>query len=307
MLYQLSYLGTSGEEFLPVSRLVVKAEYGLVDEYNAPVPHPPQRPLLAASGCVVAAALLAAGPAVAWTPASQQAIAEHAARLAPPDLYRQLVRNRFAYLQGVRDGFGERDPRAHVKNADGSGSLDASITVAVDNAIRSITAHRPFNEISYRLGIVSHFVADANNPLNSAESDPEEGRYFADFLAYLESVEPRVKIVFYGFRPRFSAAEQDLAGLIAETLDRSHGLYPMIGREYRRVRFANGRQAFDDRSTAFAVAGLAHSHAVSDIAQMLRYIWLEAGGIDTRQRIPLRGRDFIQLPRGGPHAAQPRR
>ena len=235
-------------------------------------------------------------PAAAWTPTSQQAIAEHAARFAPPDLYRQLARNRIAYLQGVSDGFGERDPAAHAKNADGSGHLDQAITIAVDNAIRSITAHQPFSEISYRLGIVSHFVADANNPLNVDESDPEERRYYADFLTYLESAEPRVEIVFYGFRPDF-VGQRDLPQLVGEALERGRGFYPAVGREYRRVRFASGIEAFDDLSSAFGVASLAYSHAVSDIAELLRYIWLEAGGIDTRRRIPSRGREFIRLPR----------
>ena len=238
----------------------------------------------------------ATAPAAAWTPTSQRTIAEEAARLAPPDLYRQLARHRVAYLQGVVDGFGERDPAAHAKNEDGSGRLDDAITVAVDNAIRSITSHQPFQEISYRLGIVSHFLADANNPLNAAESDPEEPRYYADFLSYLETSEPRVKIVFYGFRQSFEGS-RDLPALIAEALARGRAFYPAVGREYRRVRFAPGREAFDDLSSAFGVASLAYSHAVSDIAEVLRYIWLEAGGIDTRRRIPVRGREVIRLPR----------
>lgn len=247
-----------------------------------------------------------AAPAAAWTPTSQQSIAEAAARFAPPDLYRQLARNRRAYLQGVADGFGERDPAAHTKNPDGSGRLDDAITVAVDNAIRAITSHQPFREVSYRCGIVSHFLADANNPLNSAETDPEEGRYYADFLFYLESADPRVRIVFYGFRPAFDG-RRDLPGLIAESLDRSRGFYAAVGREYRRVDFATGREAFDDRSSAFGVATLAYSHAVSDIAEVLRYVWLEAGGIDTRRKIPLRGRAAVPLPRdAAPREAGPR-
>ncbi len=235
-------------------------------------------------------------PAAAWTPASQQTIASQAARLAPPDLYRQIVRNREAYLQGVADGFGERDPLAHAKHADGTGRLDQAIATAVDNAVRTITAHQPFNEICYRLGIVSHFIADANNPLNAAADDADEGRYYADFLSYLESAEPRIKLVFYGFRPEFDGG-RDLPALVAEGLERGRDFYPLVGREYRRVDFASGAQAFDDRSTAFGVASLAYSHAVSDIAEALRYIWLEAGGIDTRRRIPVRGREVVRLPR----------
>lgn len=244
---------------------------------------------------LAAACLATTAPAMAWTPASQQTIASEAARLAPPDLYRQIVRNRLAYLQGVADGFGERDPLAHAKHADGTGRLDQAIATAIDNAIRTIAAHQPFNEICYRLGIVSHFIADANNPLNTAGDDAEERRYYADFLAYLESAEPRIQLVFYGFRPELGG--RDLPVLVNESLERGREYYPLVGREYRRVGFASGAQAFDDQSTAFGVASLAYSHAVSDIAEALRYIWLEAGGIDTRRRIPQRGREIVRLPR----------
>ena len=246
-------------------------------------------------------------PVSAWTPASQQTLASEAARLAPPDLYRQIARNRIAFLQGVIDGFGERDPLAHAKHLDGTGRLDQAITVAVDNAIRAITAHQPFTEIVYRLGIACHFLADANNPLNAADDDPEEGRYYADFLAYLESAEPRLELVFYGFRSDFDGS-RDLPALITEGLERSRDLYPLVGREYRRVNFVVGAQAFDDQSTAFGLASLAHSHAIRDIAEALRYIWLEAGGIDTRPRIPIRGIQVVRLPKGSVRShASPRR
>ncbi len=257
-------------------------------DYNSPV-----TTLRAA----LAVALLLAPQAHAWTPGSQQQIAEEAARLAPPDLYRQLVRNRASYLMGVQAGFDDKVAAHHVKNPDGGGRLDEVIAVAVDNAIAAIEAPRPFNEVCYRLGLVAHYLADANNPLNTADGDAHEGRYYGDYLAYLESAGGRVKVVFYGFRPGFSG-RRNLDGLLAETLERGRGLYPMIGREYRRVQFVPARRSFDDRSTAYAVAALAHSHAVSDIAEVLRYIWLEAGGVDSRRRIPLRGQEVIHLTRG---------
>ncbi len=240
--------------------------------------------------------LVAALPGHAWTPTSQQRIAEMAARLAPPDFYRQLARHRAAYVQGVLDPFREAEPAHHFANGDGSGRLDQAIAQSVDNTIAAIRAHQPFEEIAYRAGIVSHYLADANNPLNSDESDGEEGRYFADFLRYLEQVEPRLELVFYGFRdgPHQS---RHLPALIAETLERSRGFYPVVGREYRRVGFASGIKAFDDLSSAYGVASISYSHAISDIAEVLRYIWIEAGGIDTRVRIPLRGHHLMPLPR----------
>ncbi len=258
---------------------------------------PVSTPLLAA-GFVLALAS-APGPAGAWTPGSQQRIAEEAARLTPPDFYRQLKRNRAAYFQGVSDPFHDQQPAYHFEHPDGGGQLDEVILQAVTNTIDAIRAPRPFNEIAYRAGVVSHYLADAYNPINCDRSDPDEDRYAADFLVYLESVEPRVGMVFYGFRPSFDG-KRELPRLVAETFARSRGLYPLVGREYRRVSFAPGRRAFDDRSTAYAVAALAYSHAVSDIAEVLRYIWLAAGGIDSRPQVPVRGRHVVQVPRSAP-------
>ncbi len=249
------------------------------------------RPALA----LLALAAALAVPAGAWTPRSQEGIARTAARLAPPDLYRQIARNRDAYLLGAVDPFRDQQPGNHVQNGGGDGRLAEVIEVAVQNAIDSIRAHRPFNEIVYRLGVVAHYLADANDPLATAENDPEEARYRADFLRFAESTEPRLRIVFYGFRPGFEG-RRDLPALVDEALERSRQLYPLIGREYRRIGFQSGLRSFNDRSTAFAVVGLGYNHAVSDIAEVLRYIWLAAGGADTRRRLPLRGQETVLVP-----------
>lgn len=229
----------------------------------------------------------------AWTVASQKAIGEQAARLAPPDLYRQLVRNRASFLIGIEEPNRSAAIQDRYKYPDGSGRLDEAIRISVENAIAAIRAPRPFNEICYRLGIVAHFVALANNPIHTDGKDPQEQRYSRDYLRYLESIAPRVRMVFYGFRQ--PASKVDLRQILATTLHRSRELYPMVGREYRRVGYGSGVRLFDDRSTAYAVAALGYSHAVSDIAEVLRYIWLQAGGADSRQRLPQRGRQFVPL------------
>ena len=243
---------------------------------------------LLALGAVLAA------PAGAWTPRSQEGIARTAARLAPPDLYRQIARNRDAYLLGAVDPFRDAQPENHVQNGD-DGRLAEVIEVAVQNAVGSIRAQRPFNEIVYRLGVVAHYLADANDPLAGAESDPAEARYRDDFRRYAESAEPRLRIVFYGFRPGFEG-RRDLPALVDEALRRGRELYPLVGREYRRIGFQPSVGRFNDRSTAFAVVGLGYNHAVSDIAEVLRYIWLEAGGADSRRRLPRRGRETVVVP-----------
>lgn len=249
------------------------------------------------ASCTAALALLvsAAPPAAAWTPGTQLAIAAEAARLAPPDLARQIDRHRRAYEEGVTTPFSDSDPLRHMANDDGSGALQAVVLAEVSGAIEAIRSHQPFEEVVRRLGTVSHFLADANNPLATSGTDPEEARYFADYLRYAENAQRRFPVVFYGLRPGLEQ-RRDLSGLLAETLRRGRDLYPFVGREYRRVGFASGLGRFDDRSSAFGVASVAFSRAVTDVAVALRYIWLRAGGADQRTSLPSGGDRLLRLP-----------
>lgn len=251
------------------------------------------RLLAAALGLLL---LLQAAPGLAWTPRTQGTIAREAARLAPPDLARQLEKHKAAFQAGVLAPFQESDPDRHRKDPDGSGSLDKALMDEVDGAIAAIRAHRPFEEIVRRLGTVSHYVADANNPLAVSGSDPDEARYFVDYLRYAETAEPRFPLVFYGVPPSLER-RKDVRPLLAEALRRGRQVYPMVGREYRKIGFGSGIGRFDDRSTAFGVASVAFSHAVTDVTLVLRYIWITAGGADDRTSVVNAGTRLLVLPR----------
>lgn len=246
-----------------------------------------------------AAWALAAPPALAWTPAFQSALAREAARLAPPDLARQIELHAADFRAGVLAPFGDRSPERHVANPDGSGALDRAIAEETERAVAMIRSLAPFDQVVRQLGVVAHFVADAHNPLNGSDDDPRESELYADYLRYAESAEPRFPLVFYGFRAPFDEPRH-VEALAREALARGRTLYPLIGREYRRIEFAAGSRTFDDRSTAFGVTSVQFSRAASDIAQVLRYIWLRAGGADPRSALPVRGGDLIvRVPRLG--------
>lgn len=252
---------------------------------------------------VAALALLPSIPAAAWTPKTQVTIAREGARMAPNDLYRQIQRHPKELEEGALAPFDDGDPDRHT--ADGDGRLQRVIGEEVERAIQAIEGHLPFERIVYQLGIVSHYVADANNPLNTSAADASEGRYFADYLRYLESAEPRLPVLFYGVYPGLEEGKS-LAPLLDSTLARGRQLYPLVGREYRRIGFSSGVGRFDDRSTAFGVASLAFSHAVSDVGLVLRYIWVRAGGADFRTGLPVRGEKVVRLPRLEGSATPPR-
>ncbi len=263
-----------------------------IKRYTAPGPRGPHG--LWALGAL----LLLAGSAAArgWTPRTQQTIAWEAAQLAPPDLSRQIIKRRSSYLAGAVQPFADTDASRHRKSPDGS--LDQALTEAVTQAVAAIRSHRPFDEIVQRMGVAAHFMADANNPLAASAADPEMGRYFVDFLRYAETAEPRFPLVFYGIRPGLER-EGGLTELLAEALRRGRALSPVIGMEYRRIDFDSGIGVFDDRSTAFGVASISFSHAVTDVAAVLRYIWLRAGGGDERSNLPAGGTRLVLLPRAG--------
>lgn len=244
----------------------------------------------------LAAVLGLASSAGAWTPETQTVIAREAARLVPPDLARQLARHQKAFEEGVVSPFADTDGSRHMKNPDGSGQLDRVLQAEVAAAVEAIRSHKPFEEIVRRLGVVAHYMADANNPLAASGADAEEGRYFVDYLRYADTAQGRFPLVFYGVQPGLEA-RRDLSPLIAAALGRGREVYPLIGREYRRIGFASGIGRFDDRSTAFGVASVSFSHAVTDVTLALRYIWITAGGIDDRANLPAGGTRLMLLPR----------
>ncbi|HEX2253132.1 MAG TPA: hypothetical protein VHQ65_07685 [Thermoanaerobaculia bacterium] len=241
-----------------------------------------------------ALAAAAAPPAAGWTPDTQVRVAREGAALAPPDLQRQIERHRAAYRAGVVAAFEDGDPARHT--AAPEGRVEQVVAEEAARAVAMIRDHRPFEDIVHQLGVLAHHVADANHPLAASADDPREAEYFVDFSRYLESAEPRLPLVFYGLLPGLEQ-RSDLRPLAARATRRGRELYPLVGREYRRIEFASGVGRFDDRSTAFGVASLSFSHAVTDVARALRWVWLRAGGGDERTGLPIHGDRLLRLPR----------
>ena len=245
----------------------------------------------------LALALLAATPATAWSPLVQETIVRDSLRLAPPGLARQLHKHVGEMVAGAME------PEAAVE-ADAGASLEKALAREVALAVAAIRAHEPFAVIAKRLGRVSHFASALANPLVSSDDDREEPRYFTDFLTYVESARPRLAVVVYEWEPPVTQAAE-VEGLARAALRRGRMHYPLLGAEYRRIEFGSGARLFDDRSTAFGLAALAYSHAVTDSARLYRYVWLASGGHDPR---PVFGepRDrVLVLDQGGVPAAAP--
>ena len=213
-----------------------------------------------------------ASPSAAWTPSTRVAMAEAALLIAPPDFERQISKHKRRFREGITT----------AAQADVAGrSIDEVIQSQTDATIRAIINHQPFSDIVFQAGVVSYFVASANNPVMTAGAGQPTQDHRFDYFRYLQSASGRFPVLYYG-EGRDIENPEALSTLIGTSVKRSRKMAPMIASEYKRIGTIDGVNLFDDRSTAFGVGSLAYSHAVSDMAGVLRYIWIAAGGIDTR-------------------------
>jgi len=190
----------------------------------------------------------------AWTRASDQRIAKKAAALAPSDLRTMIERYHSDYQKGLA--------RAIATNA-----LRNQIEAETSAAIGIVRTRKSMSELVEHLGVLAHLVAEANTPAHG------------DFEEYFEHRMTKFPTVFYGLDTNF-----DVQRYFDRTFNRTSRFHPLVESEYER---AASSQAFDDRSTAFGVASVCYSHAVTDLVNLYYYIWKEAGG-DVRSASGLR-------------------
>ena len=203
----------------------------------------------------------------AWTTNSQQAIAEQARAVAPPDLAHQIERHKVAFHSGVSQG-----------PAIGSGEVGRLVEREAQRAIEMIRGHYPFADIVEQLGRIAYWVAYANNPYHAGSRSAN----YSDYLGYVDSARTRFRPVFYGLIPELESSSSRLRTIVDRAQVRGRRHQKVLEMEYRRVGGPPGVRKFDDRSSAFGVSAVAFSHAVTDVGLALRAIWFEAGGTDQR-------------------------
>ena len=220
----------------------------------------------------------------AWTPAADQRIAGKAAQLAPNDLRVLIERYERDYKDGVTRAAADEGSDLHRYFVlSRSGQLRERIERETAGIISMIRTGKPMSDVVMRLGALSHYVADANNPFHVANDDPKLTNNHEDYERYFERRLIKFPTVFYGLEPNFQ-----LSPFLDQTFARTARFYPLIDEEYFRFGEAHTSAEFDDRSTAFGVASVCYSRAVTDIVNLYYYIWSHSGG-DVRTAPVLRG------------------
>lgn len=225
----------------------------------------------------------------AWTHASDQRIAKKAAALAPADLRLILERFEPEYLNGLAAAEAdEGSANHHFFVLSRSGKLRERIQRETFTTVAMIRKGDPMPSVAEHLGGLAHLVADANNPFHTANTDERMTLVHDDFEQYFERRMARFPTFFYGLDPHFALDE-----FLDRTLSRSARFYPLMTEEYFPGGAQQSSASFDDRSTAFGVAAVSYSHAVTDIVNLYFYIWRQAGG-DVRAAPTLRSGQIVR-------------
>ena len=213
-------------------------------------------------------------PAAAWTPAAEKRIASKASQLAPPDMRLLIEKYPAEFQRGLEDAQRDEERDRHVFYMNRKhGQLPNQIQREVRAAISILRERRPVPQFVESLGRIAHLVGDANNPFRTSDADPRLAASQADFEAYLERRMTALPTIFYGLTEPFH-----LQTFIATGVTRSASYHPLLADEYFRGGQRRTSAAFDDRSTAFGIASLSYSHAVTDLVNIYYYVWKEVGG-----------------------------
>ena len=212
--------------------------------------------------------------ASAWTRASDERIAKKSAALAPPDLRLLIERFESDYKAGLsRAQAEEATDKHHFFVLSREGQLRQRIERETRATIDAIRKGDSMSLVVDRLGTLAHLVADANNPFHVANDDPRLAASHNDYEQYFERRLAKFPTVFYGLDPQFK-----LNTYLDKTFTRTAKFYPLMSEEYFRGGEQRSSRDFDDRSTAFGVASVCYSRAVTDLVNLYYYIWKEAGG-----------------------------
>ncbi len=230
--------------------------------------------------------ILVSSSAFAWTRGGDERIARKAGQLAPPDLRILIERFEPEYKQGQARAQSDEGSESH-RNYAQSGRLRERIERETAAAIAMIKSGQPMSSVVEQLGVLSHFVADANNPFHTVNDDPNLEASHHDYEQYFERRLSKFPTVFYGLDRNFQ-----LRPYLDRTISRTSRFYPLMREEYFRFGTRRSSREFDDRSTAFGIASICYSRAVTDIVNLYYYIWRQAGG-DVRSATLMRGSNLI--------------
>jgi hypothetical protein len=201
----------------------------------------------------------------------------------PGDLADLVRRHDDRYDAGIQRGLAA--PPAW--RAGPPGSLLPALEAQVESCAADLRKPVPLADLVEEIGVLAVLVLDINDPLAAIHDDPREATYAAAYESYVTSILEKLRLVYYG-QNRDLIFGGAVTATIDSAFDRSGFLYPFIGEEFYRTGQLRDWRVLDDRSVTFGVAGVSLSRALTDLANLVAYVWRNGGGrVPTPRPTPL--------------------
>jgi hypothetical protein len=217
--------------------------------------------------------LLAAVACIGWGGATAQHVAWTAVDFFPPDFARQVRKHEKRFDAGIKRGLAA--PPAW--RAGPPGSLPQALDAQIRRCAADLRKPVPLEDLVEEIGVLAVLVLDTNDPLAVVHDDSREAQYSEAYRSYVDSILERVRLVYYG-QDRALIKGGAFNNTVNAALDRSESLYPFVGEEFYRTGELRNWRTLDDRSVTFGVAGVSLSRALTDLANLVAFIWHRGGG-----------------------------
>ena len=216
---------------------------------------------------------------VGWTSKTHQTIVVQASRLTPYELKLLINKYKEETLAGSIEPLSGKKGEDHYLLVDGSYGkahlrIDAEIKTIIQK-MRDKTLELP--DLCRRLGVISHFIAEVNNPLLTGDMKRESGWLYNNFVKYSDSKLDTFALTFDGYQSDL-LENGDYQGFIIASAIRSAGNFEPLKKIYIMNRDKNLGYNFDDKSIPYAAASLAYNYSVTDTAKIWYYIWRNING-----------------------------
>ncbi|PKL42604.1 MAG: hypothetical protein CVV41_13730 [Candidatus Riflebacteria bacterium HGW-Riflebacteria-1] len=141
----------------------------------------------------------------AWSYHTHRKITADAVRLMPESFRRDFSGKKSHFLKGATDpDILIKDFTSHVYHPDGSATDGLyRIQQLFDKAVELISSNQSADSIAYTLGLMSHYIADINQPLHTAgrDYDANESEYHSLFERDLNPVLKELTLPVIEYRP----------------------------------------------------------------------------------------------------------
>lgn len=246
------------------------------------------------------AALALPSIAGAWPAPMHESIAEQAGRLMPLSLQRILAAHIDELKRGAVAPLSFQNREILYLHADGRyGSLDEAALKQTQRVLDLLEQRQSMGAVAYEMGVLSHLVAAAQDPVNVSAEDPREAEWAPSFERYAAAQHGRFQVVFDGYLSPHLARD-DVRGFVRSLAERSRRHYPILSHAYLlEDGSVASNSSFDDRHPVFGVASLAYSHAIADTAKLWLYAWIHGNGDTTDLPFP-QAFDPVALTAQGP-------